>query len=139
MRTILEAPVPFIIGFNQDIKELPPDVIRVNLDCNRVTINDPLPKLPSDLYRNLFNKLKAVINFPLTNYDPILQNVDQAFTVMLIDPEEQVEFNLLAVRDTILELMVALLKDYQKFVVRLELSLGSAYKQDGDARVECNL
>lgn len=136
MRTILEAPVPFIIGFSQDIKELPPDVIRANLDCNRVTINDPLPKLPSDLHRNLLNKLKAAINFPLTNYDPILQNVDQAFTVMLIDPEERVEFNLLAVRDIMLDFMISLLKDYQKFVVQLELSLDSASWQDGDAYIE---
>jgi len=128
MRTILEAPVPFLIGFNQDIKELPPDVLKVNLDNNRVTINEPLPKLPSDLYKGLYNKLNSVINFSLTSYDPILQNVDQAFTVVLIDPEERVEFNWLAVREIILEFMTLLLKDYKRFVVRLNTIIDTTNK-----------
>jgi hypothetical protein len=128
MRTILEAPVPFLIGFNQDIKDLPHDVLKVNLDNNRVTINEPLPKLPSDLYKFLYNKLKSVINFSLANYDPILQNVDQAFTVVLIDPEERIEFNWLIVRDIMLEFMSLLLKDYQRFVVRLDVNIDTTNK-----------
>lgn len=109
--------MPFIIGYNQDIKELPLDVIKVYLDYNEVTINEPLPKLPFDLHKYLRNRLKTLVNFPPTTYDPILTNVDQAFTVMLIDPDEQVEFDWLGIRNAILEFMITLLRDYQKFVV----------------------
>lgn len=120
MKTVLEAPVPFLIGLNYDIKELSPDILKVNLDCNRVIIDDPLPKLPSDLYKVFYNKLKTAVKFSVSGYDPLLQGVDQAFTVMYVDMEDQVEFNWLAIREATVEFMVTVLKDYQKFVVSSE-------------------
>ena len=124
MRTFLEAPVPFLFGINQDAQNqnLPLDVIRVNLDLNKVLIGEPLPKLPSYLHKLLFDGLKAAFNLQITGYDPILQAVDQAFNVILIDPDEQVEFNYMAIREVLLDFMLNILKGYQKFVVRIFIS-----------------
>lgn len=136
MSTILEAPMPFIIGYNQDIKELTPDVIKVNLDYNRVTINEPLPKLPFDFHKYLCNRLKTLVNFSSTAYDPILANVDQAFTVMLVDPDEQVEFDWLGIRNAMVEFMITLLRDYQKFVVVFIIIIDTTCEQRFDIRIK---
>ncbi len=113
--------MPFLIGLDQEgtegYQDLPLEVMRVNLDHNKVLIGDSLPKLPSAYYKLLYTRLKSAVPFLLQRPDPILDAVDQAFNVILIDPDERVEFDFLRVRDAIFEFMTKILRGYEKLIV----------------------
>eukprot|EP00826_Nyctotherus_ovalis_P049676 TRINITY_DN601_c0_g5_i1.p4 TRINITY_DN601_c0_g5~~TRINITY_DN601_c0_g5_i1.p4 ORF type:complete len:130 (+),score=39.48 TRINITY_DN601_c0_g5_i1:547-936(+) len=119
MKDVLDAPVPYIIGLGQNVnfQDLPLDVMRVNLDTNKVLNVESLPKLPSMLYANLVAKLKAAITFSVNSQDPMLQVVDQAFNVIFIDPDEKPEFDYILVRDAMLDFMTKILYGYEKLIV----------------------
>jgi hypothetical protein len=122
LKAFLEAPVPFLIGLDTETTEsyqdLPLEVMRVNLDNNKVLIGESIPKIPSAYYKLLQTRLKQAIPFEMQKPDPILDAVDQAFNVILMDPDERVEFNHLLVRDAILEFMAKLLRGYEKLIVK---------------------
>jgi len=119
MKAFLEAPVPFLIGLHQESEgqELPLEIVRVHLDSNKVLIGESLPKLPNSLYKLIFTRLKAAVCLEPVRPDPILEAVDQAFNVVLIDPDEKVEFDYIAARDSVFEFMTKILKGYEKLIV----------------------
>lgn len=119
MKDVLDAPVPYIMGLGQNVnfQDLPLDVMRVNLDTNKVLNVESLPKLPSTLYTNLVARLRTAITFSVNCQDPVLQVVDQAFNVIFIDPDEKPEFDYILVRDAMLEFMTKILYGYEKLIV----------------------
>ena len=125
IREILEAPVPFLIGLNQNMlsHDLPLEIMRVNLDNNKVLIGESMPKLPPKLYNQALNRLKNLVTFrPKSKPDPMLQFVDQAFNMAYLDPDEVQEFDHILVRDAMLELITELLRGYEKFIVIFNIS-----------------
>lgn len=121
MKDVLDAPVPYLIGLGQNVnfQDLPLDVMRVNLDANKVLNVESLPKLPSTLYTNLLVKLKSAVSFEVNSQDPMVQVVDQAFNVIFIDPDEKPEFDHILVRDAMLEFLSKILYGYEKLIVSL--------------------
>jgi hypothetical protein len=120
MREILEAPVPFLIGMDSSMNsnELPLEIMRVNLDTNKVLIGEVMPKLSSSIYNTLLTKLRSAINFTVDNQnDQQLQSVDQAFNLVFVDPEEVPAFDHTLVRDAMLEFMTSMLHGYEKLIV----------------------
>jgi hypothetical protein len=112
-----------------DYNDLPLDVMRVNLDTNKVLIGESMPKLPATLYSTLLAKLKAAVTLAMNNQNNlILQSSDQVFHGVFIDPEEAAEFDYLKIRDAMLELMTSLLRGYEKLIVILLEEVDSAYK-----------
>lgn len=113
--------MPFLIGLDQETNDtyldIPLEVMRVNLDRDKVLIGDVVPKVPATYYKLLHSRLKAAVPFTLARPDPILDAVDQAFNVVLIDPDEQVDFNFMQVRDAVFEFMTRILKGYEKLIV----------------------
>lgn len=119
MKSIVEAPVPFLIGIAGSIsfRELPLEAVRVDLDNNKVLMPEALPKIQSTYYNNLISRLKSAINFTIKNDDQFIQNVDQAFNVVFIDPDEKQTFDYILIRDAMLEFMSKLLTGYEKLIV----------------------
>ena len=119
MKAFLEAPVPFLIGLDQDTdnQDLPLEIMRVHLDTNKVLIGDSLPMLPSAYHKLLHTRLKSAVTISPHKADPILDAVDQAFNVILIDPDDKVELDYILVKDSMFEFMTKVLKGYEKFIV----------------------
>lgn len=114
------APTIFLVGTDHSMNcnDLPLDVMRVNLDTNKVLIGESMPKLPSTIYNTLLTKLKAAVTLPMVSQNElILQTSDQAFNAVFIDPEEAAEFDYVRVRDAMVEFMSTLLSGYEKLIV----------------------
>jgi len=107
--------------------DFPLEVMRVNLDTNKVLIGESMPKLPVSLYNILLTKLKAAVTLPMNSQnDLILQNSDQAFHAIFIDPEEADQFDYLKIRDAMLEFMTNLLCGYEKLIVTFKKEIDSS-------------
>ncbi len=120
MTAACDAPYPFLLGLDERClasHDLSPDVIRVSLDQDQVTIHEPYPRLQSAFYKPLLASLKAVVKVGPHTHDQVLATVDQAFNMLLIDPEELPDFKHLLVRDVLLDFMVKRLKGYDKYMV----------------------
>ena len=119
MKSIVDAPVPFLIGIpgNMSFRELPLEAVRVDLDNNKVLMSEALPKIQPAYYTNLITRLKSAINFTISRSDQFIQNVDQAFNVVFMDPDEKQTFDYILIRDAMLEFMSKLLSGYEKLIV----------------------
>ena len=113
--------MPFIMGFEQpagdEPNDIPLEIMKVNLNTNKIQFNETLPKLPSAEGKVLLSKLRLAVPFTANRPDPILESVDQAFNLVLIDPDDILEFDHLAVRDAVFEFISKMLKGYEQHVV----------------------
>ena len=118
LKNYIETIFPYIIGVSPNMLgkdiEIPIDAIRVDLDSGRVLITEAYPRLPDKPYRQLYNRLSDCANI-YTNHDLLRENVDEAFSCVMSDVEDNVRFNPYAVRDAFLEFQTTLLKNYQRF------------------------
>ena len=129
MKDVLDAPVPYLIGLGQNInfQDLPLEVMRVNLDTNKVLNVESLPAFPSTLYNSLLVKLKAAVTLTVNGQDPLIQVVDQAFNVIFIDPEEKPELDYIMIRDAMLDFMAKILHGYEKLIVCNKVIIDSSH------------
>ena len=89
MIDVLDAPLPFLIGIESGIlSESYPDlsyeeVTQVNLDANAIYTSENIletVKLPQKELRTLREKLMRATSCVRQRPDPMLENVDEAFT-----------------------------------------------------------
>lgn len=123
MIDILDAPFPYVIGMEPspelDMLGVDNDVIRVDLDFDTITtpesvlIMSQIPKMPFREHKILKNRLMKAAEHIEQIPDPMmLEQVDFAFNVKIFDPDEEVQFDHLEVRDSFLEFMSSVMQGY---------------------------
>lgn len=120
MHTITEAPCPFFVGLettSATLQHLPEDVIEVDLDHDIVEC--PCFRISPPFAEEVRTELKMNILINSQKPDPILNEVDQAFNILLISPDDVEKFDWLAIRSQFVRYMGRVLGDYQKFIVCL--------------------
>jgi pentatricopeptide repeat protein len=116
----IQAILPYILGVTpQTLKnlEVPEDAIKVDLDSGTVTMQEPLPRLPSKPLRQLVARLSDCADIYSPN-DPVRETIDEAFNFIYYDnTDHAAQFHGLTVRDSFLEFQSLLMKNYHRFFV----------------------
>ena len=117
MQTVTEAPCPFFVGLETSNKSqyLSEDVIEVNLDQD--SIESPFFKIVSPYAEEVKKKLKINVMPNLQKPDPILNEADQAFNILLISPDESKKFDHISIKNYFMKYMTKILGNYQRFIV----------------------
>ena len=96
MIDVLDAPFPYVIGIQSQVlseayKDIPDDVLQVNLDGNNIYNPEPSSKkvMPSYFKRFREKLIKATMCIK-KRPDPSLEHIDQAFQYLpMMDDEEE--------------------------------------------------
>jgi len=123
----LDSPYIYLIGIESAVLSEAcydlsgSDVTQVMLDANSIYTNevevDRKTKMPVKEFRTLKEKLLRATACIKQRPDPILEQVDQAFTTVFVDPDDDSEgVDEIEVRDAFLEFMSKTMGDYKKFL-----------------------
>ena len=111
---ILDAPVIYLIGIDGKIESafqyIPSDAIKVYLDKNTISIEEPLTPLHGKQFTKILNRIKSV-----WKPDPkILEKLDsiEGNSLASILNLEEMENRYLEIKDSFLKLISRLLRDY---------------------------
>jgi hypothetical protein len=120
LKTVTEAPCPFLIGVEDSIMKLldylPPEVIEVNLDTNKV--DNPSFEIVHPFLADFLIELKTLVPFTLCQSNSLLHDADRAtpFTY----PKEAIDF--MKIRNCFLKYMTTILHDFESFIVFYHLT-----------------
>lgn len=122
MKQFLDAPVPFIMGVNYQLKmeEIADDCIVVNIDEKSIIKNKTtLPDPPKPLTEKMMKKLKKIYDNKdfVVEFDSVSNQFDYAFTKIdqMIDPDS---FNSYEFKDSFFEFFMAMFKNFDKFILK---------------------
>jgi hypothetical protein len=116
LRAYLDAPVPFIIGIEDNhLQHLnlshSSDLLQVYLDSNDIICIDSLPSLPEKPRKTLLSRLKTIDTHLHKGIDNITC-IDNAFDLQLLQDQFQNDFDLYNVRDAFFEFHLSFLNKY---------------------------
>jgi len=116
LKTVTEAPCPFLIGIEDSIMKLldylPPEVIEVNLDTNK--IDNPSFEIGHPFLPNFLIELKVLIPFTLHQSNSLSQDADRS---TLFDYSKEGSIDFMGIRNCFLRYMMAILHNFEDFIV----------------------
>ncbi|KAL4510582.1 hypothetical protein ABPG72_004736 [Tetrahymena utriculariae] len=125
-KTYMEAPLPFIIGLEQKLKNfdissgIQSESIQAYLDSNDLINIEWMPALPEKFLKQLKKRLQSYSNLhlPIQDVKNFLDMQDLAFENPFAEDEiPPVNFNPFDIRDSFLEFVSSFMMKYKKFLI----------------------